>query len=159
MTTTGLDTLYVAEWVLTALAQDAGVQAALGVVTEPSAALRIVEAVLPEDQPLTKPDGTPWPWVTFTFLPETDDLRVVGMVPVMVRTQFQVRVTVAGESYAYVAPVAAACHAVLDGVVAPAGFDAIGTCHRVAGVHYPEKTNGIHYRHLGGRYEATVSSR
>jgi hypothetical protein len=153
----GLEGITVATFLVDRLASDPDFRTALGVPTRDAALARIAEGVLPPDQPTVRPDGSPFPWVTFTIV-EPQDVRVVGLAKVLTAVQFQVKVTAATETYAALADVAAAVNARLDAVVNPPTHPAVATCERLSGVHYPENANGVQYRHLGGLFQAYVQN-
>lgn len=101
----------------------------------------------------TAPAGTPYPFVTFTIL-DPQDVKVVGMHQVFSRVEAQVKVVGQTTSYAPLVPVYQRVHELLEAqtnLANPQG-GTVGTCHRVSGVAYPELTNGVQYRHLGGLY-------
>lgn len=140
----GLEGLTVSGWVYTRITTDAAVQAALG-GSLAAAQARVWEGVAP--------DGTAEPYVTFT-VQDPLDVKVVGLVQVMATVRFQVRVTAEGASYDAVKDAYAAVHAALEAQTnqqTPDGL--VLTCGRVSGYQFPERVNGIEYRHLGGLYE------
>jgi hypothetical protein len=153
--TTGLEGLVISGWVTKTLTSDAPLTALLGGAD--LTPLRVVEGVLPEDQPTRHPvTGGPLPWITFTIL-EPQDVGVVGMVTITTLVEFQVRVTTPGASYGPAAPVYTRVHSLLHAKanqVTLAGT--IATCERLTGIQFPERANGQDYRHLGGLFRAYV---
>lgn len=141
----GLEGITVARWVYGTLTADPTLQDLLGGAQ--GAAQRVVEGAYAGDAPL---------WVTFTVLPDFQDVKGVGMVQIMSRVQFQVKVVGKGASYDPLISVYQRAHELLEAKVAqePSQGGLILTAERVSGVQYPERANGIEYRHLGGLYEA-----
>lgn len=141
----GLEGITVLRWAVSRLTGDPTLQGLLGGPQE--AARRVVEGAYAGDASL---------WVTLTILPDFQDVKGVGMVQIMSRVQFQMKVVGRGTSYAPLIPVYQRAHELLEAAVAqePAQGGVILTAERVSGVQYPERANGIEYRHLGGLYEA-----
>lgn len=140
----GVEGITVSRWIVQHLADDPALQALAG--TRQALAERIAEG--------TYPGTAPW-WIVFTIL-EPQDVKGVGMIQIMSRVQFQVKVVTKGASYAPIIPIYQRVHALLeaqqDQEPAPGGV--ILTCERVSGVQYTERADGIEYRTLGGLYEA-----
>lgn len=141
----GLEGITVSRWVYATLSGDPTLQDLLGGAQE--APKRVVEGLYQGDATL---------WVVFTVLPDFQDVKGVGMVQIMSRVQFQVKAVCRGTSYAPVIPVYQRINELLESKVAqePAQGGLILTAERVSGIQYPERANGIEYRHLGGLYEA-----
>lgn len=141
----GLEGITVARWVYGTLTADPTLQGLLGGAQQ--AAQRVVEGTYAGAADL---------WVAFTVLPDFQDVKGVGMVQIMSRVQFQMKVVGKGTSYNPLIPVYQRAHELLESKVAqePAQGGLILTAERVSGVQYPERANGIEYRHLGGLYEA-----
>lgn len=141
----GLEGITVSRWVYQTLTADQALQDALGGPQE--AARRVVEGAYAGGGDL---------WITWTVIPDWQDVKGVGAVQIMSRVQFQMKVVGKGTSYAPLLPVYQRAHELLESKVAqePSGGGLILTAHRVSGVQYPERANGIEYRHLGGLYEA-----
>lgn len=140
----GLEGITVARWVYGTLSGDPTLQNLLG--GPQIAAQAVVEGVYA---------GSASRWVVFTIVPDAQDVKGVGMVQIMARVQVQVKVVGKGTSYGPLVPIYQRVHELLESKVAqevPAG-GLILTAHRVSGVQYPERANGIEYRHLGGLYE------
>lgn len=150
---TGLEGPTVAGWVYTTLLADADLADLLG--GPDLAALRIVEGALPEDVPELV-NGDPIPWVTFTVI-EPRDVSVVGMIQVMAEVQVQVRLTVRDASYARLLAPFSLVHQNLHARAnVPVSGGVILTSERVSSVQYPERANGLEYRHLGGLWRVHV---
>lgn len=142
MTLPGLEGITVARWVTTTLTADPVLQGYLGGAE--GIADRVAEGTY---------DGAATTWVVFTIL-SPQDVKVVGMTQVMALVQVQVKVVTVGASYAPIVPVYQRVHELLEGRANQVAQDGIVlTSHRVSGVQYPERANGIEYRHLGGLYE------
>lgn len=142
----GLEGITVARMIFTRLSQDPELQDLLGGPT--STPKRIVEGVYP---------GTEKVWITWTIVPDFQDVKGVGAVHIFTRVQFQMKVVAQANGYGPALPVYQRAHALLESItvpVEPSQGGAVLTCHRVSGVQYPEKTGGIEYRHIGGLYEA-----
>jgi len=105
---------------------------------------RIAQGVLPF--------GVQMPGVRFTVLPP-QDVKVVGMVQVFSRVQFDVVVTSEGQSYGPCITLYERVHNLLEGRVnLTTSSGLVLTCSRVSGIMYPERAQGVEYRHLGGTY-------
>lgn len=139
----GIEGLTVARWVYGTLTTDPTLQGLLG---GPQGILQRVK----EGQY----DGQADTWVVFTLL-EPQDVKGVGLIHVMARVQFQIKVVGKGASYTPLVPIYQRAHELLEGRTnqEPALGGLILTAERVSGVQYPERANGIEYRHLGGLYE------
>lgn len=148
MTAPGLEGPTVSRWVLERLTSDA----ALSVLADDGNPLeeRVWEGVAPEDV------TDPW-WITFTVI-EPRDVKGVGMTQVWSVVPLQVKVTGPTSTYLPLVPVYQRVHACLEAQrnqpVDTGGL--ILTCHRVSGIQYPERTQGVEYRHLGALFEAQV---
>lgn len=86
---------------------------------------------------------------------EPRDVNTVPMVEVMVRAEATVKVVGRAENYEVLGPAYAAIHAALQGQssVPLSGNGTALTSRRLRSLAYPETTNGVEYRHLGGTYE------
>lgn len=138
----GLEGITVARWVYTTLSTDPTLQGLLGGA---DATNRIKEGTY---------SGTAPVWVVYTILPPVD-VKGVGMTQLASAVQVQVKVVGTGSSYTPLIPVYQRVHALLESRTnqEPAQGGIILNAQRVSGVQYPERTNGIEYRHLGGLYE------
>lgn len=140
----GLEGISVVRWVWTTLTTDPTLQGLLG-GTQASAEARVWEGVAPE--------GTGTPWVVFTVV-EPRDVKVVGLAQVFAMVQVQVKVVGKATSYGPLLPVYQRVHELLDGKTNQVVVDGVVlTSERVSGIQFPERVNGIEYRHLGGLYE------
>lgn len=139
----GIEGITVARWVWSTLTSDPTLQGHLGGAQ--GATQRVVEGTY---------GGSADTWVTYTLL-EPQDVKGVGLVHVMARVQFQIKVVGKGASYTPLVPIYQRVHELLEGRTnqEPAQGGVILTAERVSGVQYPERANGIEYRHLGGLYE------
>lgn len=140
----GIEGITVSRWLFSRLTEDPDLQALAGGKT----------ALQERTKEGTYPGTAPW-WIVFTIL-EPQDVKGVGMVQIMSRVQFQVKAVAKSASYAPIVPVYQRMNALLEAQQAqePAQGGLILTCERVSGVQYPERADGIEYRHLGGLYEA-----
>jgi hypothetical protein len=140
----GLEGITLATWLYQTLTQDTTLQDMAG--GAPALAKRVVEGVYPGD--------APW-HVSFTIL-EPVDVKVVGLIQVMASVQAQVKVVGRATSYVPLVPVYRRVHQLLEGRTIPQDVaqGAVLQFGRVSGIQFPESTNGIEYRHLGGLYEA-----
>lgn len=141
----GLEGVTVARWVHATLSGDPTLQGLLGGAQE--APKRVQEGVY---------TGSADTWIVFTVLPDFQDVKGVGMVQIMSTVQVQVKAVGRTTSYNPLIPLYQRAHTLLESKVAqePTQGGLILTAHRVSGVQYPERANGIEYRHLGGLYEA-----
>lgn len=145
--TSGLEGIALAQWVYGTLTADQDLQDAATASQGPALAQRVV------DGEYADPENTAW-WVSFTIM-EPQDIKGVGMFQVMARTQFQVKVVARGESYTPAIPIYRRVHALLEAQTNQAvGYGLVLTSQRVSGIQFPERANGMEYRHLGGTYEA-----
>lgn len=152
-TAAGIEGITVASWVTEVLTASVALQALAvddGAIDPVDALQRSIhEGVAPASTPL------PW-WITFDVM-EPQDVKVVGLTQVMARVEFQVKVTAAAASYLPVLEPYRAVHAALESQAnQQTDFGLILACERVSGRQYPETTQGVDYRHLGGLYRATV---
>lgn len=149
MSMAGVEGLILSEWVVAALVGDAQMAAALGVVGPETVGARVWEGIAPE--------GTPYPFVTFTVA-EPQDWTGVGTTRVMSKVGLTVKATSRGRSYAPIKAVAQRIDAALQGVlnVPTSGGGRVLSVIRQNGLQYPEQDGGEDYRHLGGVYEAHV---
>lgn len=141
--TAGTEGLVISDWLNDTLTADAALLAALG---GGDAASRIGEGSLPF--------GTTWPVVTWTVI-EPSQVNGVGMTEIMARVPFTIKAVTKGQSYAPLVSVVQRIHALIASkanVAVSQGL--LVTCERVGGIQYPERTEGIEYRHLGGQYVA-----
>jgi hypothetical protein len=138
----GLEAITVARWVYATLSTDPELQALLGGADAPN---RIKEGTYSGAAPL---------WIVYTILPPVD-VKGVGMVQIASNVQFQVKVVGTGQSYTPLIPVYQRVHELLEARLAqePVQGGIVLTSERVSGVMFPERANGIEYRHLGGLYE------
>lgn len=101
------------------------------------------------------PDAeAPEPFVVIDVA-EPRDVNTIPMVEVMVRAEATVKVVGRAEAYEVLGAAYRAVHAALQGkasVPLNGGGTAL-TCRRLRALAYPETTNGVEYRHLGGTYE------
>ena len=138
----GLEAITVSRWLYTTLTTDPALTALLGGTDAPS---RVKEGVYTGDAKA---------WVVYTLL-EPQDVKGVGLTHLASTVQFQVKAVGVGASYTPLVAVYQRIHALLDGRTnqEPAQGGLILHATRVSGVMFPERANGIEYRHLGGLYE------
>lgn len=139
----GLEGITVLRWLYTRLTTDQALQDLLGGPQGIQA--RVKEGTYAGDADT---------WVVFTLL-EPQDVKGVGLTHVMSRVQFQIKVVGKGASYTPLVPIYQRVHELLEGQTnqEPAQGGIVLTAERVSGVQFPERANGIEYRHLGGLYE------
>lgn len=139
----GIEGITVARWVYGTLTSDPTLQGLLGGAQ--GIQQRVKEGVY---------DGAEPTWVVYTIL-EPQDVKGVGLIHVMSRVQFQIKVVGKGASYTPLVPIYQRVHELLEGRTnqEPAQGGIVLTAERVSGVQFPERANGIEYRHLGGLYE------
>lgn len=133
------------EWIVGALLASQELADALG-ETPTTLGARLWDSTPPTDAVL--------PYVDIRVT-EPMDVGAVGLVEVMVRAEATVKVVGEAESYEPINPVAIALHHALQGQksVPLNGGGVMLSSRRLRSVAYPEQTNGIEYRHLGGTYE------
>lgn len=148
-TNPGLETITLSRFIYQQLAADTQLQNLLGGTAE--AGKRITEGVYA---------GTADRYVVYTIVPDANDVKGVGVTHVMTRAQVQVKAVAArATSYNAVIPIYQRVHAILEGRATPTEVTQGGlvlTCHRLSVIQYPEREDGVEYRHLGGLYEALV---
>lgn len=139
----GLEGITVARWVTNTITTDPEFQGLAG--SPERAAQRVREGVYE--------GGEPW-WVVFTILAPAD-VKGAGLTHLASTVQFQVKVVGKGSSYTPLVPVYERVHELLEGRTnqEPAQGGIVLHASRVSGIMYPERTQGIEYRHLGGLYE------
>lgn len=133
------------EWVVTAL-QTQELADALGVATPGDVPPRLWDSPPPPDAAL--------PYVSIVVV-EPRDVGAVGLVEVMARAEVTVKAVDQAEAYEEVRDVAVAIHNALQGRsgVPLDGDGTLLSSRRLRAVSYPEQTDGVEYRHLGGTYE------
>jgi hypothetical protein len=138
----GLETVEVVEpWIWATLHGDAALAALVGE--------RIVNAL--EDVEVATP------YVVFT-LASPRDIQVTGGVRTEVEAIYDVKAVTKGASWSAVAPIARRLDELLvteHTVTTPTGTL---TCRRDRIIQYPERTEGVQLRHLGGVYRIRASS-
>lgn len=141
-------TVAVQEWAVAAL-QTQQMADALGVDAPADVVARIWDS--------TPPSGATEPYVELVPS-EARDVGGFDMVEVMASVELTVKAVGDAEAYDPLRPVAAAIHAALHGVrsVPLTGGGMMLSSRRVRTVAYPETTDGIEYRHLGGTYAINV---
>jgi hypothetical protein len=105
----------------------------------------------------TPPSGAAEPYVEL-MVSEPRDVGGVGMAEVMASAELTAKAVGQAESYDVLKPVAEAIHASLHGEVSVpvSGSGIMLAARRVRAVAYPEHTDGIEYRHLGGTYAVNI---
>lgn len=144
--TAGTEGLVISDWLNDTLTADAALIAAMG---GGDAIDRIGEGLVPAG-------AGGWPVVTWTVI-EPQQINGVGLTEIMARVSFTIKAVTQSRSYAPIVPVVQRIHALIASkanVTVSQGL--VLTCERRAGIQYPERTEGIEYRHLGGLYEAHV---
>lgn len=139
----GLEAITVARWVYGTITGDPEFQGLAG--SPERAAQRVVEG--------TYAGAEPW-WVSFTVL-DPVDVKGADLTHLASTVQFQVKVVAKASSFTPTIDPYLRVHELLEGRTnqEPAQGGLILSAHRVSGVKYPERANGIEYRHLGGLYE------
>lgn len=137
-------TVAIQEWVVTRLSTSVDLANALTIPLNEVAA-RLWDATPPMDADL--------PYIEMN-VSEPRDVGGVGMAEVMASAEVTVKVVGREEGYEPLRPIAAAIHAALHGRTGDpvAGGGAVLSSRRVRALAYPEQTQGIEYRHLGGTY-------
>lgn len=102
-------------------------------------------------------ENAPEPFV-LASVSEGQDVNTVPLIEVMVGGQLTVKIVGRAEAYEELAPHYRAVHQALQGKVSvPLSGDGTAlTCRRLRTIAYPETSNGVEYRHLGGTYEVFV---
>lgn len=102
----------------------------------------------------TPPPDAAQPYLEVTVV-EPRDVGGVGMAEVMAVAEVTVKAVGMAEAYEPLKPIAVAIHHALHGVTnAPLeGDGTMLSSRRIRTVSYPEQTQGVEYRHLGGTYE------
>lgn len=133
------------EWVVTAL-QTQELADALGVAQPQDVVARTWDSTPPPDAALPYLD---------VVVAEPRDIGGVGLTEVMAVALVTVKVVDRAEAYEPIRPVAVAIHQALHGQtnVPLNGGGTMLSSRRLRAVAYPEQSQGIEYRHLGGTYE------
>jgi len=133
------------EWVVTAL-QTQELADALGLDTPADVVARLWDSPPPPDAALPYLD---------VVVAEPRDVGGVGLAEVMAVSLVSVKVVGRTEAYEPIRPAAVALHHALHGRtnVPLNGGGTMLSSRRVRTIAYPEQTQGIEYRHLGGTYE------
>lgn len=121
---------------------------------EMAAALAIPLADIPDRLwDSTPPVDAPLPYLEMVVT-EPRDVGAVGLAEVMAVSEVTVKVVGRVEAYEPIRPVAVAIHHALQGKtnVPLGGGGLMLSSERRRVVAYPEQTEGIEYRHLGGTY-------
>lgn len=141
-------TVAIQEWAVAAL-QTQAMADALGVAGPGDVAARVWDS--------TPPSGAQEPYVELVPS-EPRDVGGVGMAEVMASAELTVKAVGQAESYDVLQLIARAIHEALHGVtsVPLSGAGTMLSSRRVRAVAYPEHTDGIEYRHLGGTYAINV---
>lgn len=102
----------------------------------------------------TPPPEIPLPYISIVVT-EPADVNTVPTIEVMARAECTVKLVDEAESYEEIQAPAKAVHVALQGKtnVPLNGGGTMLSCRRLRVVAYPEQTEGIEYRHLGGTYE------
>lgn len=135
-------TVAIQEWVVSALTGSQELEDALGVPV----AERLWDSAPSPDAAL--------PYLLLQVV-EPRDVGTVGLVEVMASSLVTVKVVGREEAYDPLAPIAVAIHHALQGktnVPLNGGGTMLSSVRRRA-IAYPEQSNGVEYRHLGGTYE------
>jgi hypothetical protein len=103
--------------------------------------------------------GTKSPWVVFSTGPSQDRAAVGPEARISTLVPLDVRATVQGRSYTLLAPVARAVYAALHGRTNDDLADGgVMLCaKRTDGIQYPEKADGVEYRHLGHTFQVEIN--
>lgn len=101
----------------------------------------------------TPPTHAAEPFVE-VMVSEPRDVGGVGMAEVMATAELTAKAVGRAEAYDPLRPIAAVIHASLHGQtsVPLSGDGWMLASRRVRAIAYPEQSNGIEYRHLGGTY-------
>ena len=89
---------------------------------------------------------------------EPRDVGPIGSTIIFSQGMATVKVVGRAESYETLAPIAKAMHEAIQGSqhVDVSGGGVLLSARRRSALSYPEESNGIEYRHLGGAYEVTA---
>lgn len=146
----GDETVQAQEWAYGRLTQDAALAAALG-LTLPE----VDDRVWPD----VAPGGTPGPWITLAAAVSTDRAAVGPADRISTVVTLDVQVISALRSYAPLAPIARAIydalHARTNDPLSDGGM--MLAAKRTSGIQYPERAEGIDYRHLGHTFQVEIN--
>lgn len=136
------------EWAVVALANSPELADALD-IPQDQVGLRIWDSIPPPDADL--------PYILVQAV-EPRDIGGVGMAEVMATGLLTAKVVHRAESYDPLVPVATALHQTLHGAtnVTVSGGGLMLSSRRIRAISYPEQTQGVEYRHLGGLYEVSA---
>lgn len=151
MTRMGDEQVQALEWARGLLVTDEALADAAGVLL----------ADLPEHvHSEVAPADAPEPWIVLATPLETTDRAAVGPADrISTVVPLDVRATRQGRSYDDLAPVARAIynrlHARTNDALAEGGM--MLCAKRTGGIQYPERTDGIDYRHLGHTFQVEIN--
>jgi len=136
------------EWAISALSASQELATALE-VDQGDVAARLWDSIPGNDAPL--------PYVLVQAV-EPRDVGGVGMAEVMATGFLTAKVVGREESYDPLSPIANAIHQTLHGAtnVPVSGGGLMLSSRRVRAISYPEQSQGVEYRHLGGLYEVSA---
>lgn len=139
-----IETMGVGEWIYTTLAADGTIRAALG-----TADPRIYEDIAPQ--------GTVPPYIIYSYESGADELTVNARGAAVMT--YAVRAVVRSPYFTDAAPLARRINALLDHAAGSATLYPVivNACVRIEPFRLAERTEGIDYRHLGGRFRIIAS--
>jgi hypothetical protein len=146
----GDETVQALEWAYGRLTLDQGLADALGI---PLAS--VDDRVWPD----VAPGDTKGPWVTIAAAVATDRAAVGPADRLSTVVTLDVKAVTAARTYTTLAPVARAIydalHARTNDALAHGGW--MLHAKRTGGIQYPERADGIDYRHLGHTFQVEIN--
>lgn len=135
----------------TAGAGSLDVLAAALVPSAPLITQRIYDSLADQEQDV-------YPVVVFSMQAALDDLALNNAKRVWASYLFQVKVIGKNHSYAQLSPIASRIDTLIHRGAGTVTGGAVIACTRDRTVRYPEPTDGVIYRHLGGVYRLIAQS-
>lgn len=148
MSTQGLEAFAIDTYIYATLAADATLVGMLG--SDP-----LGGGTDPEINVDTIPTTEVYPYVYAQLQSAADTLTVDGTI-VLVRADYIIRAVDRAESYQAIAPIAARIFELLHQSSGATPDGQILKCIRQRPIHYPEITEAVSYRHMGGLYRFWV---
>lgn len=146
----GDETVQAQEWAYGRLTQDNALAVAMGIPLAD-----VDDRVWPD----VAPGGTKAPWITLTAAVATDRAAVGPADRISTVVTLDVQVISAVRSYGPLAPIARAIydalHARTNDALSAGGM--MLHAKRTGGIQYPERAEGIDYRHLGHTFQVEIN--
>ncbi len=104
----------------------------------------------------TAPSDTPYPYVTFQFIPGSQDLKTANAIRIWANTLWLVKATAKVGAHGALVTIANRIDAVLHLGTGTVGTGRVYWCERESPFSQPITENGVQYRQVGGLYRIRV---